>query len=597
MAVPPITDIEPREDTGSHRRPGAPTAVPAPDPDPPGGARRFLADRAQLLVWGFMAVYAAVFSWMSVQGYRGFSTGRFDLGNMVQAVWSTTQGRPLDTTDISGAQFNRLGAHVDPVLVLFAPLWMVWSSPEMLLVAQAVIVSAGALPAFWLGRRWLGDDRLALAGAAAYLLYPALGNATLFDFHPVTLAAPLLLFCIWAVEEARWVTLGICATLAALCQEQVGLLLVALGIWAWFRHPEHRRAAVALAVSSLAWVAIAVGVIMPAFALQATNAHLDRYSQLGSGPSDIALNLVTRPWEFAEVLLTPGRLLYLVGLLVPLLLLPLCAPVLAAVAVPQLLINLFASTGPAQNVDYHYAVLITPVFVAAALLGLANLRARGLEGRLGRLVRPVGRDGRAARRRRDPHRRVAGAAAAVGLGTRGVGECAPERTRGGHARPGSAASGGRDPARRRGVGHQRRRIAPVGPRADPPLPEAPRRGLGGDLRRDAPPPDGPRPPDPAPLRHPLAGPATPHQQGLAPGVPGGRGQGLPQGCEHRPELSPRAEGQPEPFCCSYACCAFSTAATRCCPVASARARATALDDSMPVSDSWKRGITCRASSS
>lgn len=390
MAVPPITDIEPREDTGSHRRPGAPTAVPAPDPDPPGGARRFLADRAQLLVWGFMAVYAAVFSWMSVQGYRGFSTGRFDLGNMVQAVWSTTQGRPLDTTDISGAQFNRLGAHVDPVLVLFAPLWMVWSSPEMLLVAQAVIVSAGALPAFWLGRRWLGDDRLALAGAAAYLLYPALGNATLFDFHPVTLAAPLLLFCIWAVEEARWVTLGICATLAALCQEQVGLLLVALGIWAWFRHPEHRRAAVALAVSSLAWVAIAVGVIMPAFALQATNAHLDRYSQLGSGPSDIALNLVTRPWEFAEVLLTPGRLLYLVGLLVPLLLLPLCAPVLAAVAVPQLLINLFASTGPAQNVDYHYAVLITPVFVAAALLGLANLRARGLEGRLGRLVNRSG---------------------------------------------------------------------------------------------------------------------------------------------------------------------------------------------------------------
>ena len=29
-----------------------------------------------------------------------------------------------------------------------------------LLVAQAVIVALGALPAFWLGRRWLGDDDL-----------------------------------------------------------------------------------------------------------------------------------------------------------------------------------------------------------------------------------------------------------------------------------------------------------------------------------------------------------------------------------------------------------------------------------------------------
>ena len=41
-----------------------------------------------------------------------------------------------------------------------------------------------------------------------YLLFPALQHATLFDFHPVTLAAPLLLFCIWAAEERRYVVLG-----------------------------------------------------------------------------------------------------------------------------------------------------------------------------------------------------------------------------------------------------------------------------------------------------------------------------------------------------------------------------------------------------
>ena len=51
--------------------------------------------------------------------------GRFDLGNMVQAVWSTTNGRPLETTDgATGEQIVRLGVHVDPFLVLLAPLWM-----------------------------------------------------------------------------------------------------------------------------------------------------------------------------------------------------------------------------------------------------------------------------------------------------------------------------------------------------------------------------------------------------------------------------------------------------------------------------------------
>ena len=81
---------------------------------------------------------------------------------MVQAVWSTANGDLLTSTDSTGEQISRLAGHVDPLLALFAPLWWLWPDPRMLLVAQAVIVATGALPAFWLGRRWLGDDRLAL---------------------------------------------------------------------------------------------------------------------------------------------------------------------------------------------------------------------------------------------------------------------------------------------------------------------------------------------------------------------------------------------------------------------------------------------------
>jgi uncharacterized membrane protein len=387
VAARPITDVDLREDTGRRRRPPPDTPPPAPAPAPPGRVRRLAGDRAQLLVIAMMAVYAGAFAWLSVARHRSFSTGRFDLGNMVQALWSTAEGRFLDTTDVSGVQFNRLGAHVDLVLVLFTPLWWVWSSPEMLLVCQAVIVATGALPAFWLGRRWLGDDRLAVAGAAVYLLYPALQHATLFDFHPVTLAAPLMLFCIWAIEERRYAVLGVCAGLACLTQEQVGLVVAGLAVWMWFRHPGRRRAAVVLAAGSLAWVAIAVGVIMPAFAIDGGNPHISRYAQLGDSPGEIVATIVTRPWEVVEVVATPGRAVYLVALLLPLLLLPLAAPLILVAAVPQLVINLFASSGPVQSVQYHYAVLLVPFLVAAALLGLAKLRSRpALPPRLGRLL-------------------------------------------------------------------------------------------------------------------------------------------------------------------------------------------------------------------
>ena len=54
-------------------------------------------------------------------------------------TWCRPSGRPrtatrCSMTDLHGDQISRLAAHVDPILVLFAPLWWIWPSPDMLLV-------------------------------------------------------------------------------------------------------------------------------------------------------------------------------------------------------------------------------------------------------------------------------------------------------------------------------------------------------------------------------------------------------------------------------------------------------------------------------
>ncbi len=336
-------------------------------------------------------MYAIVFAWLSVERHRAFGTGRFDLGNMVQAVWSTTQGHLLESTEVGGEQFSRLGAHADPILVIFAPLHAAWSSPEALLVAQAIIVALGAVPIFWLGRLWLADDRLAVAAAAAYLLYPPLQFATLFDFHPVTLAAPLLALCIWAAETGRYTVLAVAGTLAALTQEQVGLALVMLALWMAVRHPERRRAAAVMAAAAATWVIVAVAVILPRFSLTGGAPQIRRYEALGDGEGGVLLALLTRPWDVAEVLATPGRALYVLLLVLPLLALSLLAPLLLAGALPQLLVNLLASSGPPQSIEFHYAAVIAPFVVASATLGLARLRAWDGAALARRALGPPGR--------------------------------------------------------------------------------------------------------------------------------------------------------------------------------------------------------------
>ena len=71
--------------------------------------------RPRLLLGAATLAFAAGFSALAVLQHRAFSTGRFDLGNMTQAIWSTAHGRPLEITDLSGtlALEQGIGRHSD----------------------------------------------------------------------------------------------------------------------------------------------------------------------------------------------------------------------------------------------------------------------------------------------------------------------------------------------------------------------------------------------------------------------------------------------------------------------------------------------------
>ncbi|MCS7006855.1 MAG: DUF2079 domain-containing protein, partial [Gaiellaceae bacterium] len=163
--------------------------------------------------------------------HHEFRTQKFDLGNITQAVWSTAQGRPLEVTHASGEQLSRLAGHVDPVLVLLAPAWIVAPTPLTLAFVQIAACALGAIPVYCLGVKHLGSRALGLASGLVYLAYPWLAWVALDVVHPVTLAIPLLLFAVWFLDEDRLVSFSIVAALASLCGELVGVTVAALGIW------------------------------------------------------------------------------------------------------------------------------------------------------------------------------------------------------------------------------------------------------------------------------------------------------------------------------------------------------------------------------
>jgi uncharacterized membrane protein len=327
--------------------------------------------RARPLLWAAMAAYAAGFAALSVLRHEAFETGRFDLGNMVQAVWSTAHGHLLQVTNLHGAQISRLAAHVDPILIVFAPLWWIWPSPSLLLTAQALAVALGALPLFWLARKHTGSERAALGFSLAYLLFPATEWMTLNEFHPVSLACPLLLFAIWYLDEDRLLPFACFAALAALTREEVPLVIAGLGIW----YAIGRRRWLAggtIAAAGVAASAIAIQVVIPHFH-GAESSFYGRYDAVGGSAAGIVRKAFTDPGRLLSVAFDHRGTHYLLNLLLPMAGLALLSPLLLVALIPELALNLLSSVDAQSSIHYHYVAAEIPILFAAAAIGAGRL--------------------------------------------------------------------------------------------------------------------------------------------------------------------------------------------------------------------------------
>jgi uncharacterized membrane protein len=291
---------------------------------------------------------------------------------MVQAVWSTAHGHPLRITDLKGDQISRLGAHVDPILALFAPLWWLWPSAGLLLVVQALAVALGALPVFWLARKHLRSDWPAFGFAVAYLLLPAVQWLTLNEFHPVALATPLLLYAFWFLDEDRLLPFAPCAALACACKEEIPLVVAGFGIWYAL---SRRRYAVGAAIvaGGAVWAGLAIGVIIPHFNNGASSSFYSRYSEVGGSPKGVLRTAVTHPWTLVAKAFGHRGIHYLIELALPLAALWALAPLALVAALPDLAINVLSATPTQTSIHFHYVAGIVPALVVATVLGAKRL--------------------------------------------------------------------------------------------------------------------------------------------------------------------------------------------------------------------------------
>ncbi len=327
-----------------------------------------------------MLVYAILVSDQAVLRYTTFKADAFDLGNMDQAIWNTLHGRPFQFTNQGSDNYGppiRLATHVEPILLLLSLLYIFHADPRILLIFQTIALAAGALPIFLLTRRQLPQfPLLAPVMAAAYLASPPLLGMNLYDFHPVSLATPLLLYAVLALDCRRYGWFVVACILACACKEDIPLAVAMLGILIIWKYALPRLGIV-LFIGGILWSACAFFIIMPHFFPGAQhNNYWYRYAALGSTPSAAIVNVLLHPWLLFAVFFTLDRVYYLINLLRSTGFLALLAPEWLLPTLPSLAINLLASGAAYHSGVYHYNAAIIPFISVAAIYGTCRLLRR-----------------------------------------------------------------------------------------------------------------------------------------------------------------------------------------------------------------------------
>ena len=337
--------------------------------------------KQQRIAWGLlilaMIVYIAVMGLESILRYVTFKATAFDLGNMDQVLWNTIHGRPFEFTNQAIDWYgppNRLAIHVEPIMLLVSLLYALHSDPRALLIFQTLVLAAGAPAVFLLTRRYLPSwPMLAAVMATAYLVSPALLGINIFDFHPDSLATPLLLYALLALTYRRYIWFLILCFFVCACKEDMPLAVAFLGIlliWK-YRLP---RLGLTLLLGGCLWTYLAFKLVIPHFYVGVQpNNFWYRYEFLGSTPLTAAGNLLLHPWLIFTEIITLDRVYYVFSLLRSTGFLALLAPEWLLPALPKFASNFLSSNSPNYSGVYHYNAAIIPFVMLSAIHGTRRL--------------------------------------------------------------------------------------------------------------------------------------------------------------------------------------------------------------------------------
>jgi uncharacterized membrane protein len=321
--------------------------------------------------------YGLYFSFYTIRNHHNLQTASLDLGLEDNLLWNLVHGGPfLKTSPPFGPVGSHFGYHATFFSYVLGLFYALVPRPETLLVLQAFLIGAAAVPLFLFARRKLGPWP-ALLVAFLYLFYPPVHGSNLYDFHYLPLGPFFLWLTLYLVDARhfRWAILAVVLTLSV--REDVAAGLAIVGAYLMFTGERPRAGLVVTCVAGAYFLVLKM-IAMP-HALQGGSSFINQYAGLlpegEHGYGGVLKTVIANPIFTLQSLLERDKLIYLLQIMVPLCFFPWSSSLGLLCSLPGFFFTLLA-TGypPLIQTSFQYTAHWT-AFVFLALV--ANLQQVG----------------------------------------------------------------------------------------------------------------------------------------------------------------------------------------------------------------------------
>lgn len=326
-------------------------------------------------------LFTIVVSAACIARYSAYMAHNFDFGIFTQMFENMRTTGLADTTVERNKLMSHFGVHYSPFFYFLLPFYALCPRPETLLVLQALFIAVGVIPVMLICKH-LNISRLASAVISVmYLLFPALANGCIYDFHENKFLTVLILWALYFIIKDNLIGTAVFCLLTLMVKEDAAIYVMAIALYVILSRKKFLFGGVMLAAAAVYFMLASS--VVASLGSGIMDDRLANYMINGEGGlSAVVKNCLSDFGYLLSQVFTKEKIMFIVWMLLPVAFAPFFSEKksMLVLFIPMLAVDLMSNWKYQYDIGYQYTygVAALIIFMTIMVVAAANQKTRNI---------------------------------------------------------------------------------------------------------------------------------------------------------------------------------------------------------------------------